>query len=276
MLGWILFLIGSVGFGLASYLDLKTTEFPDWLPYSLIILALLTRGIFSIILNDVWIFLNSVLIGSLFLGFGLLLYFTKQWGDGDAWLLGCLGFLFPDSADFQISGLFPFPVVLFINFFFVSFFYLVIYSLFLGIKNPKVKNLFFNSIKENIKLISMAIIFILIIFSGLILYFNYYFVPFQSNFYLILCFLIFVIFFFYYAKIIEEYLFKKEISVNDLKEGDVLFEDKWKGLKKEDIEKLKKRGGKVYIKEGVRFALVFLITLWITVFYGNLALVFLI
>ena len=32
MLGWLLLAGGAVGLGAAGYLDLKTTEFPDWLP----------------------------------------------------------------------------------------------------------------------------------------------------------------------------------------------------------------------------------------------------
>jgi len=119
MLDFILLAIGIVGFGLAGYWDLKTTEFPDWLPYSMIILALLFRGIFGFIQSDWWILGNSVFVGVVFLSLGLLLYFLRQWGDGDAWLLGALGFLFPTSS-FQINTFFPFPLTILFNFLLVS------------------------------------------------------------------------------------------------------------------------------------------------------------
>ena len=70
MYQWILLAIGVVGFGLAAYWDLKTTEFPDWLPYTMIILALLVRGIASLVLQDWSILTQSVIIG---LDFGLLI-----------------------------------------------------------------------------------------------------------------------------------------------------------------------------------------------------------
>ena len=101
--------ISLVGFGMAGYWDLRTTEFPDWLPYAMIILALGTRGLFSFLTGDYSLIINSVLYGGAFLLFGLGLYWFKQWGDGDAWLLGVMGFLWPDSGSFSVSTLLPFP-----------------------------------------------------------------------------------------------------------------------------------------------------------------------
>ena len=73
MLGWILLAIGVVGFSYAGWKDLKTTEFEDWLPYSIIIAALVVRASFSFILGDFAVITNSVILGLIFLGFGYLL-----------------------------------------------------------------------------------------------------------------------------------------------------------------------------------------------------------
>jgi Flp pilus assembly protein protease CpaA len=126
------------GFGLAAYWDIRTTEFPDWLPYVMIALALGTRGVFSFLLGDYSYIMNSLIIGAAFLGFGLLLYYLKQWGDGDAWLLGVLGFLFPDSGGFATTTLLPFPAALLFNFFLIAFFYLLAYSVALGLRSRDV------------------------------------------------------------------------------------------------------------------------------------------
>ncbi|UCD07613.1 MAG: prepilin peptidase, partial [Candidatus Aenigmatarchaeota archaeon] len=119
MLGWVLLVIGIAGFGLAGYLDLKTTEFPDWIPYFIIVSALVVRGISAWLLQDLSIITESVLIGIVFLAFGLGLYYLKQWGDGDAWLLGAIGFLFPNPSGFQaVTMQFSFPIIMLFNFFF--------------------------------------------------------------------------------------------------------------------------------------------------------------
>ena len=127
MLGIVLLFISILGFGAAGYLDLKTTEFPDWLPYSIIIASIAVRAVFSFIMGDFTILTNSFIIGGIFLGIGLALYYTNQWGDGDAWLLGAMGFVFPDPAGFSAmtsSAMvsFPFPITLISNMFFVAFF----------------------------------------------------------------------------------------------------------------------------------------------------------
>ncbi|HDD46289.1 MAG TPA: hypothetical protein ENG42_02350 [Candidatus Aenigmarchaeota archaeon] len=76
--------------------------------------------------------------------------------------------------------------------------------------------------------------------------------------------------FFYYSKIIDEIVLKKRILTKNLKEGDVLAGSKWRGLNKKEIAKLRKRKKYVWIKEGVRFAPVFPITMLVTLFYGSL------
>ena len=98
MLDILLLAIGVVGFSMASYWDLRYTEFPDWLPYSMLILVICSRAGFAFLTGDWFPLLSSTLIGLAFLGIGLLMYAAKQWGDGDAWLLGALGFVLPGPS----------------------------------------------------------------------------------------------------------------------------------------------------------------------------------
>jgi len=276
MLGLILLAVGVVGFGLGAYWDLKTTEFPDWLPYSMIVLALAIRGGFSLFLGDFSFIINSLIWGTIFLAFGLLLYHFKQWGDGDAWLLGALGFLLPDAAGFVpvIESVFPFPVIVLFNFFLISLLYLIAYSVVLGLKNPSVHRSFIKNLRVGIRL--MAGIFFALLLSSLLMvfYFNATFGVPVWNFtgIMLIPFLsVLILTFLHYARAIEGDLFKRKIPVKKLRVGDVLISDKWRGLTDKEVLKFQKKGGYVWIKEGVRFAPVFIITIIVTLFFGSMA-----
>jgi len=84
----------------------------------------------------------------------------------------------------------------------------------------------------------------------------------------------FILFFSYYAKIVEKDLFKRKIKTSELKEGDVILEGKWRGLTETEITQIKNKYKYVWIKEGVRFAPVFIITMLISLIYGDLMFLF--
>jgi len=277
LLGLVLLLIGLVGFGLGSYWDLRYTEFPDWLPYSIIILAVAVRGIFSFLMNDWWILMNSLAVGTVFLFFGLGLYFLKQWGDGDAWLLGALGFLFPESSGFVVKTFFSFPITILLNFMFVSLVYLVFYSILIGARNKKIAKKFRDNISGGKRRYAVFLSLFFGVCWGFALYAYVLLSVKISSLFSILMFpfvLTFILAFTNYAKIVETVLFKKKISAKDLKEGDVILDGKWKGLTDIDLKRIRKTKKDVWIKEGVRFAPVFLITMIISIFYGDLVFLF--
>ncbi|MCX6818103.1 MAG: A24 family peptidase [Candidatus Aenigmarchaeota archaeon] len=279
MLDIILLAIGLAGFGLGAYWDLKTTEFPDWLPYSIIILSLCVRSVFSFVTGDWMILTSSIFIGLAFLAIGLLLYFARQWGDGDAWLLGAMGFLLPEQLEFGVATALPFPLAMLFNFLLVSLVYLIAYSVYLGLRHRSVNSKYVQHLKEHkIKLISMVAFFF--VFSWSFAFFmttmpsasanpvsmaQFIFLPFL---------LTFVLLFSYYAKVVEKHLFKKKVRTSELREGDVALDGRWKGLNKKDIAALRKKSKHVWIKEGVRFAPVFVITIVITIFCGDLIFLF--
>jgi len=285
MLGFILLAIGLVGFGVTGYLDLKTTEFPDWMPYAIIISALAVRGVYALLLADISIIAGSVVWGLVFLVIGLAMYYTRQWGDGDAWLLGALGFLFPGPTGFAAPGAapagfaaFPFPAVMLFNFFFVSFFYLIAYSLFLGLRSPRVSGQFLAYLKGNSRSITVSVVAIFAVCAGLVLYLlTQMGLPLEQVYVFFLFPVLFagLLVFLYYGKFIENRLFRKRIDAKDLRPGDVPVGSKWKVLSENEVLKLKKKGGKIWIKEGVRFAPVFVITMVLTLFLGNVLLLLL-
>ncbi len=276
MLEILLLGIGIAGFSLAGYWDLRYTEFPDWLPYSMIIFALLFRGIFAFLENDWWILGNSVIAGGSFLALGLLLYFAKQWGDGDAWLLGALGFLFPERPGFGAETFFPFPLTLLLNFLFISLVYLVIYSLVLGFVNKGIGEKYTKRLeKEKKRIAAWSGVFFAISWGFAFLIHIRFSADFFRLYHLLLIPFIFIaiLLFSYYAKIVEEEIFRKRIKTTELKEGDVVLGGRWRGLTADEIERLKKKTKYVWVKEGVRFAPVFVFTMLISIFYGDLIII---
>lgn len=257
--------VGIAGFGWAGWKDLKTTEFPDWLPYSLIIFALVARGGFGLVTGNFAPFISSVTIGVLFLAFGLALYYSKQWGDGDGWLLGAMGFLFPDGIGVATSFL-PFPALLLFNFFFVAFFYVVVYSIIVGMRSREGKT-FFKGFRSQLA----RIVGITALFTALLAGVVWYLAP--QVWFLLLAFppfLFLLLAFMHYGRFIEQTVFRRKIPVSKLREGDVPADEKWRVLSKKEIDRLKKRGGTIWIKEGVRFAPVFVLTVLVMLIYGNL------
>lgn len=277
LMGWLLLAVGVAGFSIAGWLDLKTTEFPDWLPYSMIVIALLIHGAFAVVTEDLSILFNSVMIGLIFLGFGLLLYFAKQWGDGDAWLFGALGFLFPNPSGFQVPVFINFPLTLLTNFLAASLIYLIIYSLFLGIRNPRINGMFLKELRRSSREMSlMSGAFFGISWGAAAFFILNYGTPLMSVWHFILLpFLMAgILLFIRYGRIIEGNLFKRKISSRDLKVGDVILKGRWKGATKKEIDKLRKHNEHIWIKEGVRFAPVFVITILITFLIGDFILLF--
>jgi len=272
MIEWILAAIGVAGFGLAGYWDLKTTEFPDWLPYSMIILALAVRGVAAWLLADWSIITSSVLIGVAFLALGLAMYFLKQWGDGDAWLLGALGFLFPNPSGFAYSGVFPFPVAMLFNFFLVAFAYIIVYSVALSFTRPDIYRGFIRSFRRDYKgavvLVGGATAAYLAFL--LAMFFTFSLTPpsplLAASFPALVAF---IVVFSRYGMYIEKNLFKRRIPVSRLRAGDVPVGGKWRVLSLKEVRALKRRGGHIWIKEGVRFAPVFVIALIVILLLGD-------
>ncbi len=89
------FLILGLYFIITSWIDIRTHEVPDWLSYSLTALGIAFAATRTILLwnNDLaflaqeWTIVWSVLGAAVGLGLGAILYYTGQWGGGDAKLL---------------------------------------------------------------------------------------------------------------------------------------------------------------------------------------------
>jgi len=255
--------VALIGTGIAGYWDLKTTNVPDLLIIGMIAIGFIIHAITGFSTGNFSSLTNALIYGGLFLGFGLIMYFTGQWGGGDGETLVAIGVLVPTTT--YVTTLFPFSISYFINLIFVGAIYSIVYAIYLASKNPKIIKDFYKKILKNEKVIfSITIISIL----PVIFYTELFFFP-----VLIFLFLIF----YYFAKTIEKGFYKK-IPVSKLRLDDMIGEDIPKlkiykrylrGLTKQEVRKIKRMKRYVMIREGVKFTPVFFLTLIFTLLLGD-------
>lgn len=274
MIGEFIIIIGLLGLIFASLADIKTREVPNWLSYSLIAIGLSCRLVWSILTMQWMVFIYGLIGFGVFFIIGCLMYYGKQWGGGDSKILMGLGALFgnlPENIFFNYAGSLPFILALFLNVLVCGSLYGLCWMLCLTVKNRKI-------ICDKISRKDLFAVFFFgaiffILFSLLInLFFGIFIGTSASIVYLI----------FRINKILEKYCMYKKVSVNSLVEGDWLYRNiivnnkvvissKILGLKKNDIEKIKKLRIKyVLVKEGIPFIPSFLIALILSLVIGNI------
>jgi prepilin signal peptidase PulO-like enzyme (type II secretory pathway) len=285
----ILIINSIIMFGLlfGSYVDLKKREVPDYLNYSLLAIGLMFAVLNSIFLNSflpIVFSLSGLLFGFLF---GALMFYTGQWGGGDAKMLMGIGALIGLNYKEVFSlfsfnaNSFPLLFTIIFTFMFAGSIYGIIYVFVLMFKNWKIVS---NELKKKLsnkntrffQLISFVVGFICFYFAW------------QNNFHLIkLGFfilgvgVIFLTELFYIIKIVEQKCMIKIVDVKTITEGEWIVDEikvdgkyicgpKDLGISNEQIELLKKNKiKKIKIKLGIPFIPGFLIGYIIILIFGN-------
>lgn len=280
MLLWYLFMIiGFVALVFASVVDIKIREVPNWLSYSLIVIGLGVRLIYSLMISDFSYIIYGLVGFGVFFALANLMYYTKQWGGGDSKLLMGLGAMFGNFWEISLLGFsyeLPFLVSLLVNIFVAGTVYGLIYSIFLALKHKKEFLKEFKLRKFNeLKIVSL-IIFLLLIISLLVI--DERFLGLVLVFLLLILFACLVLSF---MKIVEDISLYKTIDVNKLVEGDWLAKDvvvgkrtichmRNIGVTRGDISLLKRNKIKrVFVKEGIPFVPSFLIGFLFTIFFSD-------
>lgn len=267
----LLVAIALIGSFAAGIYDLKTSNIPDKVCLVMIASGLFIHTVYGFSTGDFSILINSLLFGGLFLTFGLLMYYTGQWGGGDGELLVSIGILLPNLS--LVKTYFPFAISFFINSFFVGAAYSIIYSLILAYKNPKISKNFFTNLMDR----KIIIILFGFCFSIFFLFIS------QFILFAISVLISILILFHKFSKTIEESFYHK-IPVRKLKVDDMLGEDiprlklykrYIKGLTKDQIRKIRKIRKYVIIREGIRYGIVFPLTLLFTLIFRDFFLFFL-
>lgn len=283
MIDLILFIMGLSVLILATIFDIKTKEIPNWLTYTFISLALTANIIYSVLENDYYIILKSFLGFSFFFIIGNVMYYTQQWGGGDAKLVMGLGAAFYTYPKFLLNYFspnlsLPFTFTLFINILVIGSVYSIVWALYLMYKN-------FGKFTESIKLKLKKTKKTQIITLLAILLFIIVLLFIDIDKLIIVTFSLLIIFLLYLLiaiKTIDEICMYKIAPTAKLTEGDwipkpiyhrgkVIIKCKAEGLTKKDILLLKSYKIKeILIREGIPFVPSLLISFIVTIIFGFL------
>lgn len=278
MLSLTLIIVTSFILLIAAITDLKTLEVPDWLNYAGIAAGIGIHLLFSLQTWS-WLPMLSSAIGFL-VAFGLacLMFYTGQWGGGDAKLLMALGALIgfePSKLAFGTSYL--------INLVFIGGAWGFLWTAMLAIKNYKKFWTEFKKTRQEkkyIKLrkITLATVIMLAILSFLITSFRIEIIILAAVSFVLCHLTIFI-------KSVELSSMHRWVTPDKLTEGDWLVNPvkigKEKlippklGLETEQVELLQKlykqkKLDKVLVKYGIPFAPAFLIAFIATIIFNNI------
>ena len=265
------FIIAAVGTAVAGLWDLFTTEIPDELSVIVIASSLFYWFIYGTMFGNFIPLLASLTIGSAILGIGWLLYVKGKWGGADAFIMASIFYAIPMYPMLTVINemlpLFFFNYI--INLLVVSLAYMILYTIVIGIKNRVVFTYFNEDIKKKWKIVvSIPVALTALMSIAVFASTSIFVIPWEAG-----IAVFFLMLFYRYAVIIETKHFTRSIPVSKLKKGDVLFRNKmWIGITKSELEEIKKthKNKEVKIKEGVRFAPVFFLSLVATFLFGNI------
>ncbi len=284
----LLLVLGLLGLIIASIIDLKTREVPDLLNYGLIIvgsaihiLNAIISGNFSALLSTFLGFLALFVIAN-------LMYYSKQWGGGDAKLLMATSIMFAQYPGVLLKFFspslqpFPFQMTLFINLLIVGSVYGLLYTIAIAYRNRKNFSSEFRAMLSDKRLrftkwlsaiLSIVLLALIFIIDRTLIS------P------ITIAMLVFVVGFPYlivFVKAVEKGSMYKMLDVSRLTEGDwvatditiadrKIYSNKSPGITKQQIQKLKEHHIKrVLVKEGIPFVPSFLISIILTLIFGNL------
>ncbi len=278
MFNTIIILAGLI---IGSLTDIKTREIPDALNFSLIGIGLLSGLLLSIFHSSSYYLANS------FLGFlagaiiGLLLFYTGQWGGGDAKMVMGIGALTGISLSEFSTGI-PLFIVFIINSLLIGAFYGLIWVLALGLSKFREVRKEFKKVRETKQALLFRKLFILITIILVPLLFII-----KTSFILKVAMITGLFFFFlsFHASMllrsVEKAAMVKKIDVSKLTEGDWVVEEvkiennktfkpPKTGVSVKDIQMLKKnKVKKVAVKQGIPFVPSFLLAYIATLLLGN-------
>lgn len=279
---WVIYIISIIGLVIGSKTDLEKREVPDFLNFTMIALGIAIGAITSVITWTIWPFLSAVC--GLAVGYlvGALMYYTGQWGGGDAKMLMGLGALHGVAIIGPASlwnGTFPLFFTIIITIFIAGAIYGLGYAAFLALKHRvKFRRAFIKELHKRKRMRITVIIIVVILLASTFL-FQLIMIK------ILIAAIAFFVFFGFHgiisSKALEQAILIKSIHVSKLVEGDWIVKDvlvkgkricgpKDLGITIKQIEELKKHKVKIVkVKEGIPFIPGFLLGYIIVLISGN-------
>lgn len=304
MIDIILFVVGFLGLIVGTITDFQKREVADWINFGMMFAGIGLRLIQTALSFDFWYLAWGIAWLIICYGFGLVMYYTGQWGGGDAKMIMGLGALFgtmnlsfinlkydflADILPFTFNYNISFMLHFLFNSFLIGAIYGLIYTLVLMVKfwNP-FKEKFVSLIKSKASIASLIAAFIVLIFG-------YATMAFLGDFSFLLQLAVLTMFvmplLLVFVKAVESGCMIRMMTIKDLTEGEWIVEDvvidekyitgpKELGITLKQIKQLKvlEKKGKinaVKVKIGIPFVPAFLMAFIATIIWNNLFLYFL-
>ena len=275
MFDLILVIIVVLVLFIASLIDFKKREVPDTLSIGLIVVAVILKLLHAYELSDSSVLVNSLIGFLIFFGLSLVLYYTRQWGGGDAKLFMALGIALPyyplELTIFNPNLNLNFMLIMVFNVLVFGFLWGLFYMIYLLVKNKEKLN------KLKIKVNKFYFLFPLA-FVILSLFFQYE----LRILLLILAFLTLIYpYLFQVIKFVEKEILTYKLKVSKLTEGDWILNDiyykkqkiyskKSPGVTLKQIELFKKYKLKEFIvREGIPFVPAIFLGILFSLIFGN-------
>ncbi len=286
---WLLHGAILLALAIGSVTDLKKREVPDTVNYGLMAVGIVSGIILSILNKSIWPALSA--IGGLGAGYGIgaLMYYTGQWGGGDAKMLmgiGAMqGLFIPVVSVTTFSNLFsgvPIIITTVLTIFVAGAVYGICFAFYLALRHwKKFKQAFIAKIREP-KIMKRRYIITSFVVVAVILLFAVK----EPFFKILLALVAFTFFFGHYltilGKVVEETMMIKSMHVSKITEGEwIRKEIKIKGkiicgpkdklgISTKQIAELKAHGIKtVTVKQGIPFIPGFLLGYLFIMLVGN-------
>jgi preflagellin peptidase FlaK len=272
---------------LASWVDLKTGEVPEKHSIGLaMVVALASIGCAVFYWNLDYV-IQPLFAGLVAFAASYVIFYLGQWGGGDVKILGgiggLLGFLQADGFAWPnntfLGSAIPPLLTYTVNMAFIASPYVLVYTLFLGARQPRVFGVFLRRFLGRRVLFTFGVSLLPLIFAV------YYRVFFLAYVYALVPAMVAAS---TYMKTVEDELMTKTIGVSELKEWDIIAEEvavdgeqvapkgNIEGVTPEQLARIKQlcAEGKIpqtiKTKWGVKFVPVLLLALPMTLYLGNM------
>jgi len=276
MFDLILVIIVVLALFISSIIDFKTREIPDKLSIGLIVAAVILKVLHAYEISNFSILISSFIGFLIFLGISLIMYYTRQWGGGDAKLFMAIGIALP----YYPEELTIFNPNLDVNFLFIIAFNVLIFGFLYGI-GYMAYLMFKNKNKLSKLRLKVRKLYFLLPLSIVILS-----LFFQYELRLLLLILAFLVLIYPYLfgviKFVEKEIMTYKLKVNKLTEGDWILNDifykgkkiysrKSPGVTKEQIKLfIKYKMKEVLIREGIPFVPAIFLAVVFSLIFGNI------
>lgn len=282
MFGWLLLLVPLVLSVAGALEDLKTKDVPDAFTHFTILFGLSYRFVWALSGNHTQL-TDTLLVTNLLLLFGMMMYYSRQWGGGDVKLLAGYGATIAVPPKEILSffspalGPLPFWTSLLVNVFIVGTLYGTAFTLWKLLENNLMGRVISKaSGKAWLVLIALGLLYILFYSLELVFLFPY-----------LAALSIFVWFFLEAAREVENSLFFRKVRPDELLLEDWVVEDvvvgkrvlasaNSPGVSEEELARVKAHASQIdtiKIKDGIAFGIAFPLALCATLLFGDLTFV---